>query len=71
MNLYYHIISQKLANDTKHEQINNNDKQSSLNQETIIKTKEILINSNSPSPRTIKREESRSDFMKYHWAWVI
>ena len=34
-----------------------------------IKSTKVICNDSSP--RTIKREKSREDFIKYHWAWVI
>jgi len=63
MDKYYISISK--------ESINN--KQSFLNQDEIINTQKskVILNNNNPSPRTMKKEKSRENFMKYQWAWTL
>ena len=53
-----------------------NDKYKDLPLEKDNKHTKYILNSNSknnhdPSPKTLKRNKSRENFIKYQWAWII
>jgi len=66
MNKHYIIVTDQIINN----------KQSFLNQDKIKNTQKSKVilnndNNNNPSPRTMKKEKSRDNFMKYHWPWIL
>ena len=74
MNKHYIVASNEIFNNKQftHNLIINNDKKNNEKRINDIKSiKKNILNSNDPSPRTMKRDKSRDNFMKYQWAWTL